>query len=558
MKKLLVLFVAGALAPSLFAQLSIEQREVDFKELVALFAKRYAFYEWKRDAFKYDGLAIGPWLDRVRNAKDDLEFFEVASEYVASYMDGHTGFSLPSTYRAKLGFTTDLYDGKVLIDSIDRNILSSDTFPFQVGDELVSIDGKPAQDAMAAFTRFIGDGNTRTIRRITAFLLTGRNQNYIPRAHEIGDTAAVVIQRQGGAQESYTIPWQKKGIPYTMAGPVTTPRITKSIVEAAEADDEPIPPYMQTYWSLQNFHARNDQFALGEGAVKPVFALPDNFVQRLGASSFDRVFTGTFDAGGKKIGFLRIPDFVFYGTSTLEKEIAFFNAATDGLIVDVMRNPGGLGCASEGLAARLTRDDFHSLGASFRATWDLVMSLQQDLDAARQSGADDDAAKLEKLLQAMRDAFAQERGFTYPMAVCGPSKDIPAARDRNGQPIGYSKPVLILTDEFSASAAELFAAIMQDNKRAMLYGYRTDGAGGSVNSYNVGFYMEGRASLARSILVRAVDQSFPDYPTAPYIENIGVRPDKVSDYMTADNLANSGKPFFNGAVQALLDYIASK
>jgi hypothetical protein len=46
-----------------------------------------------------------------------------------------------------------------------------------------------------------------------------------------------------------------------------------------------------------------------------------------------------------------------------------------------------------------------------------------------------------------------------------------------------------------------------------------------------------------------------DYPTAPYVENIGVRPDIQVDYMTRDNLTQGGKPFVDAFVAAMVNHI---
>ena len=43
--------------------------------------------------------------------------------------------------------------------------------------------------------------------------------------------------------------------------------------------------------------------------------------------------------------------------------------------------------------------------------------------------------------------------------------------------------------------------------------------------------------------------STPEFPPSPYIENIGVRPDIMFDYMTRENLITGGAPF----VQAFTD-----
>src|SRR5262245_38279490 len=116
----LCLVIAAGSAADLSAQLLLDQRVHDFENLAALYAKRYAPYEWKRQVFAFDLYDIKPWLDRVKAAKDDLEFFEIEAEYVASLDDIHSGFQMTSNFVANLGMTVDIFDGKVLIDSINR------------------------------------------------------------------------------------------------------------------------------------------------------------------------------------------------------------------------------------------------------------------------------------------------------------------------------------------------------------------------------------------------------------------------------------------------------
>ena len=79
-----ILIAAIACAASCLAQLTQEQKLADFNDLAATFDKNYGPYEWKRDAIGFDLLRIGPWLDRVKATRTDLEFYEVMSKYVAS------------------------------------------------------------------------------------------------------------------------------------------------------------------------------------------------------------------------------------------------------------------------------------------------------------------------------------------------------------------------------------------------------------------------------------------------------------------------------------------
>jgi hypothetical protein len=49
--------------------------------------------------------------------------------------------------------------------------------------------------------------------------------------------------------------------------------------------------------------------------------------------------------------------------------------------------------------------------------------------------------------------------------------------------------------------------------------------------------------------------STPDFPPAPYIENIGVRPDIPVDYMTRANLVSDGAPFVQAFMQAVKNLV---
>ena len=537
-----------------FAQLAPEQKLLDFQNVAALFSKRYAFWEWKQSAIRFDSLDLSPWIARINASKTDLEFFEICAEYVSSNQDGHTVFLLPSDFEATLPFDVDLYDGVILVDQIDRQALPAGEFPFSIGDELVSIDGVAAAEAAAKLRPFRGDGNPRTTMRNSLEFLVRRPQVLIPRAHEVGDSANVVIRKQNGDLLSLVIPWTKSGTPYTQAGPSPVPKVTPKAAQAA-------PHYLDTMRSLQQFRVPRHRFSVGVDTLKPIFSMPAGFVQRLGAGKYDSIFSGTIPtSGGLTLGFLRIPDFEYVYTTELANEIKFLEANTDGLIIDVMRNPGGSGCITERILSYLNPGGFHSLGIKIRMTWDILQSLQWDVEDAIYFGADDaEIAALQQLVEQGKKAYSENRGFTTPMPLCSNSLDVDAARDKAGKDLAYTKPIMVLTDELSASAAEAFAAVMQDEKRALLYGMRTDGAGGAVNQFPAGVYMESYVSLAWSILIRktAVD-SGTEFPAMPYIENIGVRPDRVDDYMTAANLLDNGRAFVNRIVTVMEEYVRSK
>jgi C-terminal processing protease CtpA/Prc len=309
---------------------------------------------------------------------------------------------------------------------------------------------------------------------------------------------------------------------------------------------------------LQNLRIPRERFLTGEGDLKPFFALPSTFTQRLGDPQLDEFLTGTFTASGHTIGFVRIPSFLFFDITPLQGEIQYMNKNTDALVVDVTRNPGGYGCAAEDAAAALIPTKFQSVGQQIRVTWDWLFGFEQDLQDAQNSGAPADViSMLKQFTTAAEAAYGASRGFTTTLPLCGGSQSIDPAKDsKTHAVIAYTKPILLLTDNASASAAELFAAIMQDNKRSTQFGMATMGAGGAVVEENAGVYMDASVSMAESILIRSHNVQVKGLPAAPYIENIGVQPDVAFDYQTLDNLEQQGKPFADAFTKAVLNLIA--
>ena len=159
--------------------LTREQRIADLTQLASLYAKNYAPYEWKRDVLGFDLMRLTPWLQRIHHS-DDLDFQEALIEYVASLNDAHDNIAFPTTFSASLGMTVDIYDGKVLIDSINRTRLPVAQFPFVIGDELVSLDGRPVQELIQSFRKYAISANQRSTDRIAAARLVSRSQQIMP------------------------------------------------------------------------------------------------------------------------------------------------------------------------------------------------------------------------------------------------------------------------------------------------------------------------------------------------------------------------------------------
>ena len=351
--------ITGTLA----AQLTPDQRAADLTALASIYAKQYAPANWKILALGSNLFYLSPWLDKARAARSDIEFLEICAQYVSTFQDGHTQFYAPGNFTADLGIVVDLYDGKVLIEAIDRFALPLRQYPFEKGDELVSVDGRPVADWIDQYSKLHTYANPRYTRRIATDALTFRWQQEIAAAGLLGDEAAIQIRRASGVLETYKIAWQKDGTPITRLATMPgffgrEPQRGREYDLPPNNGDTEIPlwqqlheqrktyaiskkrdPLRQGEWTDPDTGEKADRRAYtGYGSNRPIWDYPEGFQIRLGRSRNDFITTGTYKAEGKTIGYLRIGQFNSVSTSMfnqLDAEINFFNTNTDGLVVMV-------------------------------------------------------------------------------------------------------------------------------------------------------------------------------------------------------------------------------
>lgn len=591
-----------ALGPTaLFADLTVDQKVADFQQLAALYAKNYGPYELKRDLYGFDLFDISGWLGRVRASKTDIEFWDICTQYVAGLRDSHDEFTIPATFDAWLHFDGDLYDGKFLIDYIDRSYLPSARFPFTIGDELVSVDGVAVADLIVKFRPYSVNGMSNPVSRdrLAAGTITERYQGWNVRAPEIGKSATIVVNRQAnGQQATYTIPWDVNGTPVTTAGIIPSPKVkqprqgepvravgrifkqrgvesdgTNSNAWGATFDgdgpelipDEPTPEYMKTLNDLQTMGAATRTvkvFPEGSGlspfdSLVPVFNPPAGFKLRLGASRTDQFLSGTFPVGNKTVGFIRIPTMSPSSTATalaqFSGEIAYFQQNTDGLVIDVMGNGGGSICYTETLASMLIPGPFQRAHEELRATVVWQQSFASSLENAQLTGAPGwVVATYQFLLDAVTGALSSNRARTGGLPLCSYSDTINNYVDSKGVQYLYMKPILVLVDNFTLSSGEVFTMFLQDYNRATIFGTTTDGGGGNVVSYNSATsYSEGRTRMTQGVLVRQAPFQVPGFPALTYYDGVGIYPDIWQDFMTKNNLLTAGSDFIKAAVSAI-------
>ena len=527
------------------AQLTPAQKAADFRYLASIYEKNYAPYEWKKQLFGFDLANLDPWLERVARSKDDVEYFEICVDYTSSLRDSGAFLNFPSIFEAYLDISADVYDGKLLIRGVDRRALPASQYPFAAGDEIVSVDGKPAAQLLDQFSKYVPAGSPRMKLRGAAFLMFSRPQAIIPSAAAVGREATLAVVGRDGIEQIYALPWRKSGVPLSV-GPVPSPKgagvVRSAIFPPRNADDAP-----------------------SSDSRMPAFALPDGFVRRLGQRPGDLFVSGSYKAGDRTIGFIRISA---YGGNTVlalqqfDQEIAWFRQNTDGLVLDAMsnggdpRNPPASLCYGEELAARFAAVPYRIPGHEIRATQAWVNYYYSRLSTERARGAEQWEINLwQSHLRDVETANREPRGRTGPLPLCAPSLI------RQPAPAVYTKPMVVLIDELSS---DFFPAILQDNSMGILFGTPTMGSGGlsvltlgpgPVPAFPAGAYTEITAAATTTLMTRAAPVVTSEYPTSYYIENIGVRPHVFNDFMTRENLLEAGRPFVRAFTASLVEAI---
>jgi hypothetical protein len=156
------------------------------------------------------------------------------------------------------------------------------------------------------------------------------------------------------------------------------------------------------------------------------------------------------------------------------------DAGADVLVLDLTQNPGGSAGLANAFATLLTDRPVRTAVGALHAD---TLWVQEFLAAARTAKVAADRATFTARAQAVQDALDAGDFLTPPVPFTGVSlhKDFLGKNvlDPNTN-ANWTKPVLLLTDELSFSACDMFPAVLRQNGIAESFGERTGGGGGNV------------------------------------------------------------------------------
>ena len=275
-----------------------------------------------------------------------------------------------------------------------------------------------------------------------------------------------------------------------------------------------------------------------------------------------RISVYTVHHKGKSIGVVRIPSFVPGDDEATLNELAWLKKAverlensTDVLILDTLGNSGGsIFFATKIMSLFTGRKTMRAFDLRVRLSKTIIDIYQNTGKwlSDPKNGNETNYAELFLPRKAVKELEeARLSGEHYATIPHWDSTQLLSNKKNTGmifpdQEVSYTKPILLLSDQFSASAAESMAKIFQTNERAIVKGSPGKGLGGVVifrQTSISGAELEGRCT---------VGHCWP--PNGQAIENIGVLTNIRREISSNDLTEGDGKnPFQSYSLENLDD-----
>ncbi|MDF2549372.1 MAG: protease-like factor [Chlamydiales bacterium] len=548
--------------------------ELDF--IKSMVKTTYAPAKWKQTYFQWtideaiDQAKEQVLLSKVIGIKD---FHQILRFLFNSMRDYHVGVHFIATEKASLPLTIKGHQGRYYITSIDRSKLKEKQYPFQIGDEVISFDGKPIAEAIAQIKGDLMQASPLTDQSLAEIALTKRRAKA---GDSVPSGSLDLTIKTDGKLQSHSLYWEYKE--EVMDDGTWKKGAFSKKEQCIHLFQKQCRLSKENAEELYNFLKHPMIYApmafdLLKGTQPNLIGHQESFVPQLGRliwkAAHQKINAYIFQTEELAlVGYLRIPSYAqFKGAyesqlfgddvslADLAQVIAHLEEHTDALVVDQVNNPGGLLPEAYTIAALLSDQPLKTLSEHIQLSANLIRELHSLLEYMEQgSGVEElivelifDPLEIDSQMVSRFKMFCHwiieewQQGvkYTQPCYIFGIEKI-------NPHPVHYSKPLLMLINELDFSCADLVPAILQDNKRATLIGVKTAGAGGAVNavSYPNGFAIDS-FTTTWTLLKRLNDEP---------LENLGVTPDielQINEEDLTHNYAHYKREVLT-AVKALL------
>ncbi len=518
--KLIFNFIVLVLITSTASALTYDQKLEDFNQLVLEIKNEYGPLKHKEKLFNFNFDKLSAkYRGEIKQGMADTEFYYHMILFANELKDLHFGISNGSRRTAVLGFEVEYSKGKYYLSSIDRVLLPKESFNFEIGDELVKVNNKPVKKYLKnTIYKYLGLSNERSRHSFATMMLARRPEKNMPLPN---GQLELSILKSGKLQPELTnVKW-----------------LVNENFEVAP----------QTNQAFAKYHLARKDFCNPVSRIKA----PKNAIE------LDLPFSAfTFETDKGVVGLMKIPQYMPYSQGddavhkwlkNYETAIVYFEKSVDGLIIDQDYNCGGSVALVHKMVSYFTDKPFDPVLMEFRTGQQQLNTLNYHFTKYYQKGTfqyDQFKSVIDQVTQsALNNEFLTPKiplwGFyDYAFEPMGEHQIEPSS-------VKFTKPVVLLINEMSASGGDMFPSFMKDLGLATLVGQQTVGAGGHVYTHP-----EKPFQLTHSKVRAQITRSLFYSPNGDRIEDNGVTPHYLYE-MTKEDYFNGYKDYLKRAVEAL-------
>ncbi|MCH9625824.1 MAG: hypothetical protein S4CHLAM123_10050 [Chlamydiales bacterium] len=570
-----LLLLASPLTANMEQQSLAKRRFMaDLDTLQNIFEVKYAPALWKQE------FANWSLFQQIQEAKFKIENHPcltlkegqiILRDFFNSTKDYHVGVRFFSTESASLPFMVKGAEGRYFICHVDQELNIGQSFLFEEGDEIIAFDGRPCHDVINELREKEFGSNTFETDQALAELTLTQRRGDLGQVVPSGNVAITVRKRLSDKMIDADLQWYyipEKISDFTKIGKyfgtqIAFKRDKELNVKETLSNGLFFNKMMVSHMWDKSFVGASTQLNQHDYGSRTSY-IPD-----LGCKIWETGSDWIFDAyifdtpQGKKVGYIRIPH--FNGDEEEVEEFGqimnFFQKNTEALVIDQINNPGGSAFYLYALAAILTDKPMHTPQHHIALTQEEVYIAHDLLPFLDQIGNDHTAqmflgdtvggypvnyqfACLMKqfchfLIQQWESCkLLSDATFLFGVDKVNPHPDYQ-----------YTKPILLLVNSLDFSGGDFFPAILQDSKRATIFGTRTAGAGGYIvpttypnHSGMKGFHLTG--SIAERIDHRP-------------LENLGVVPD-IPYQLSVNDIQGGYQEYRHAIIQSVEALVESQ
>ncbi len=528
------LFLALLCVNAFASSLTENQKLEDLDQLVRSIKAKYGPIQFKETELGINvDILKNEYTQRIKATKNNSEFYYEIIKFVGEFKDGHFGAWLPTDHVGSVPFSTFLFDGKVLIEEIDRNKLSEKKFPFRVGDEIVSVDGQDIADFLDEYQVYRGSGSDLTMRTRAAYAVTWRRGRYYP----VKDGEVVFGIRKGTSNTivEVKLEWGLTGTPLDEF--ISTKTSTRS---AKKSEYNPLMLSIREQMQ-EDLGPRFDKSYHCSGETRVEVPNDTTYIMK-------KPFVAYYYPTAKgNIGYLRIPHYSPQNAMTGDDEyelrfsqyeyaVSELEKNTVALVIDQDHNCGGSVLYLEKMLGLFMNTPYPPMGFTLLATKSEYLDFMNWLNDYDENTIY--YQRLKSVTELIKDSWMKGEFMT-------PMTNLQGIDKLNPNQITYTKPILMLIDHQSGSGGDAFPSMMKGLGRAKLFGTQTAGLGGHVESL---------PALRHSGINLRITKSLFYKPNGDPVENNGAIPD--IDYVTTRaDLMHGYRDYREAYTKAILDMI---